>query len=317
LRRIGNYAFSGAHLEAFEVPANVEVIGEECFHECVSLCKLTFEHGSKLQRLDIQTFEGTMLEAIKIPSSVEFIGESCFCECKDLYEVTFEQGSKLRNIGKCAFAETKLRRLDFPRSVDFIGESCFSLAQDPYPDASGSGKPSKAVGVGELGRCVHLHEITFEKGSQLRRIGDCAFAGTTLERVEIPRNVEYIGRWCFCECRVLHEMNFECGSKLLLMGKGAFQRTMIQKLEIPSSVEFIGKWCFFGCVSLKEVVFEGNAREFADRSFARGGRYDAEPYLVKIPYGIEMNYEFPSCCRVVRYGSEGSDLDKIASEGKE
>jgi hypothetical protein len=87
----------------------VEFIGEDCFSGCKGLRKITFETGSKLQRIEKRAFTWTSIEeTIQIPSSVEFIGEYCFSSCKGLRKVTLEEDSRLSEIGSNAFSGTAL-----------------------------------------------------------------------------------------------------------------------------------------------------------------------------------------------------------------
>jgi hypothetical protein len=40
------------HIESVVIPADVCVIGEKCFHDCELLREVTFETGSRLQRIE-------------------------------------------------------------------------------------------------------------------------------------------------------------------------------------------------------------------------------------------------------------------------
>jgi hypothetical protein len=73
-------------------PSSVDAIGKFCFWGCKSLCEVTFETGSKLERIEKQAFSWTRLKKMTIPSSVEVSGEDCFSSCGSLCEVTFERG---------------------------------------------------------------------------------------------------------------------------------------------------------------------------------------------------------------------------------
>jgi hypothetical protein len=53
-----------------------------------SLCEITFECGSKLQRIGEYAFYRTDIKIIQIPSNVEFIGDHCSYECDSLCEIT-------------------------------------------------------------------------------------------------------------------------------------------------------------------------------------------------------------------------------------
>jgi hypothetical protein len=87
--------------------------------------------------------------------------------------VTFEEGSALGKIKDCAFSGCEsLGRIQIPKSVEIIGDGCF-------------------------GYCRALGEVTFERGSRLREIGNRVFNGTALKAIEIPEEVELMGVRCF------------------------------------------------------------------------------------------------------------------------
>jgi hypothetical protein len=110
-----------------EIPSSVEFIGENCFRGCESLCEITFESGSKLQRIEEEAFRLNNLKMIEIPSSVEFIGEFCFSECQSLYDVRFE--GHVREIEVMAFPT---RFEDIVKNAEDIGsgygEKCCGVA---------------------------------------------------------------------------------------------------------------------------------------------------------------------------------------------
>jgi hypothetical protein len=147
------------------IPSSVESIGKYCFDGCGFLCEVTFEFGSKLQRIEKEAFRETHLKTIRIPASVELIGESCFDACHSLYDVVFEFGSKLQRIEESAFQGSGLKMIRIPSSVEFIGDRCFA-------------------------QCNSLCEIRFECESSLKEMGKYVFYETNLKGIEIPKKCE-------------------------------------------------------------------------------------------------------------------------------
>jgi hypothetical protein len=94
------------------IKKEIEVIGEDCFHECKSLYEVIFETGSKLQRIERRAFFWSGLKKMTIPSSVEVIGEYCFESCGSLSEVTFE--GSVRGLAKSAFDSCPLQVVRVP-----------------------------------------------------------------------------------------------------------------------------------------------------------------------------------------------------------
>jgi hypothetical protein len=52
LERIEEYAFSGSGLKSIEIPSSVIRLGEHSFFDCKSLESVTFEIGSRLERIN-------------------------------------------------------------------------------------------------------------------------------------------------------------------------------------------------------------------------------------------------------------------------
>ena len=150
----------------------------------------------------------------------------------------------LTTIGEEMFYQSRLKTVEIPASVETIGSYAFK-------------------------GCSSLTTVTFEKGSQLKTIGEeydgGAFSGcSALTSIEIPASVETIGSSAFKGCSSLTTVTFEEGSQLKTIGggysyegyHGAFSDCPITSIEIPASVETIGSAAFAGCSSLTTVTFE-------------------------------------------------------------
>ena len=86
-------------LTSIEIPASVETIESTAFKRCTALTTVTFEKGSQLKIIELDTFRSChSLTSIEIPASVETIGAAAFIYCTALTTVTFEKGSQLKTI---------------------------------------------------------------------------------------------------------------------------------------------------------------------------------------------------------------------------
>ena len=129
---------------SYEVPAEIEVIGESCFEE-TQVDYVTFAAGSRLKRIEKNAFAGCMnLKSIEIPASVEVIGENCFGipedvdkECSGVWgynaqhykgaleRITFASGSCLKRIEDRAFqCCSGMKGIVVPPGVE-LGKDCF------------------------------------------------------------------------------------------------------------------------------------------------------------------------------------------------
>lgn len=140
---------------------------------------------------------------------------------------------RLKSIGYYAFNSSMIEEIDMPTGLEYIEESAFK-------DCKKLKKASIPATIERLPTacfegCVALRDVALPDG--LRCIGDFAFAPkeayTTqgaLEEIELPQNLEEIGR-------------------------GAFMSTKLQEVEIPASVTKIGEMAFSECRYLNKIVF--------------------------------------------------------------
>jgi hypothetical protein len=155
----------------------------------------------------------------------------CFYECRSLVSVEFEVGSRLTRIGARAFAHSSIPAIDLPASLTVIGRKAFR-------------------------GCGALESVGFHP-SEIRRIGDQAFAGTGLRSVHIPY-VKRFGRGVFSSCAQLNGVGCECVLKNF--ARFMFAASLLVSVTCPSAIEFIGHGCFRGCVGLEEMLFAEGAR---------------------------------------------------------
>jgi hypothetical protein len=71
-------AFCGSGLKSILIPSSVVILGKASFYECTSLESVTFESGSRLERIGESAFSLSRLASIEIPASVTFIGRYAF-----------------------------------------------------------------------------------------------------------------------------------------------------------------------------------------------------------------------------------------------
>jgi hypothetical protein len=95
--------FSGfTSLEYIKLPSSVEIIGDTCFKDCVSLSSVVLESG--LKRVGSSVFCGCKnLKEIKIPSSVESLSDSWW-NGSFISRLSFGSASVLQRIDDNAFS---------------------------------------------------------------------------------------------------------------------------------------------------------------------------------------------------------------------
>jgi hypothetical protein len=119
----------------------------------------------------------------------------------------------------------------------------------------------------------------------LTRIESSAFSFSSLESIEIPRNVEILGSLCFNGCQSLSSISFESNSRLTRIESSAFSFSSLESIEIPRNVEILGSSCFYECESLSSISFESNSRllRMESEAFRRSSLKSIE-----IPRNVEI-----------------------------
>jgi hypothetical protein len=226
LNSIGKSAFYGARLPTVTIPASTEELLSRCFGECKSLQEVKFESGSRLSKIGENVFVDSKISKLELPNSVvevdgtlfrqiekvilpkngkfivdkdyifsasELIGCTCFfSDGEELDLSSLMRKHSVRVLGPGVFVKAKLEKVVIPNCVTQIGDHCFAT--------------------------VSLHEVVFERGSNLKIIDDGAFSHTTIQRIEIPASVEEIEAYCFANCDSLNEIIFEADSCLQTVG---------------------------------------------------------------------------------------------------
>jgi hypothetical protein len=219
-------------------------LGKESFRECKSLESVTFESGSRMERIEEYVFYESGLKSILIPSSVFVLGNWSFRECNSLESVIFESGSRLERIGECAFYKSGLQSIEIPGRVTFIGGFAFARIS------------LTSISVSPDNTRFRLREFFLEDfdGSTIHRyFGSC-------RSIVIPSSVFVLGKESFRECKSLESVIFESGSRLDRIQEFAFSGSGLKSILIPSSVFVLGKGSFLGCSSLESVIFESGSR---------------------------------------------------------
>jgi hypothetical protein len=196
-----------------------------------------------------------------IPASVPVLTEQMLARFESVRVLEFP-GSAIRVFETGTFVPCLLlSSICIPPSVQLIGRCCFMHATIGNATTSSFADP---------GVSCRLETVTFEPGSQLRRIEGGAFFGCELlKQLCIPASVELMSAESFPKsrhCRV----EIESQNKTFHM-KGDFladlnDQLMIRycgaspEVTIPDEVEKIDDCCFAFCESVEVIKFGPNSR---------------------------------------------------------
>lgn len=120
---------SNVVLQIANIGANVRVLPDFIFYNCLKLKTVTIEENSQLVKIGTCAFcNCNALTSIDIPDSVTTIEATAFQECNSLVNVSFGVNSQLETIGGWAFRWVpKMSSITIPSTVTSIGSNALAL----------------------------------------------------------------------------------------------------------------------------------------------------------------------------------------------
>ena len=114
-------------LEEVLILDSVEELCDNCFFECKSISRITFNKSSSLKRIGIGVFSGVArsLKEVWIPERVEELCDKCFYNCNNLTQVEFGGPKSLKRIGVGAFQFCSFAEIAIPDQIEEICAMCF------------------------------------------------------------------------------------------------------------------------------------------------------------------------------------------------
>lgn len=110
----------------------------------------------------------------------------------------------------------------------------------------------------------------------ITKIGNYAFAGTSLKTVAIPSGVDFVGAYAFQDCFSLESVTLPSDATVIpsyafahcislreialpegitMIGSNAFAQSAITDFYPPQGVKAVGSYAFFNCTALQNAVF--------------------------------------------------------------
>ncbi len=182
--------------------------------------------------------EEEKFNSLVLPSSIERIGQRAFTNNGLTGSVKFPL--TLKEIGLAAFQNNSLTNVTLPDSVVKLGEGAFST--NPKLGTIVISKGLTEIAAGAFG-CSdknnwmeNLTQLVIPEG--ITKIGNNAFAGNNIKKIEIPSTVTEIGEFAFSTKNYLKdECTLELPEGLRTIGSKAFRNKVIKEVTLPSSVE--------------------------------------------------------------------------------
>ncbi len=216
------------------------------------------------------------LEKIHLSTSVTGV-EGLFIGCKQIKEVTVAEGHENlavdSNMKMITSADGRSLLLLY---TDYVGELTITdgvetIGANVFENQAGITSVFIPQSVKEIGNsafsgCTGMTQLTFAENSFLAKIGEKAFALTSLETLEIPASVTSIGNYAFAGNvstslsattagnNTLKEIKFLTTGNIATLGKGVFQyNRALETVTLPAGLKTIGDYMFGSCSALKTI----------------------------------------------------------------
>ena len=315
IKKIGSGAFDGCvNLHTIEIQEGITEFGDCAFSECRSLQNLLIP--ASLETIGSRTFVGvqsvisnnskfkvkdgclysddskTLLyffndgrSYYNVPMGTTIIGNSAFSgSC--IEHITLP--NTLIRIDDDAFANTNLEEIHFPISLKYIGAAAFygcnGLVEITFS------QNVEEIGVQAFGSCRNLTCVKLS--DSIKVINNCAFEGTEISSVILPRKLESLGVMAFggaplklikgCEKFIVDEGVIYSSDKKTLVQYYGQHSVFI----IPDYVENIADYAFAFAYYIKEITFPSTIKSIGKNIFEQ-----ALPKVFKVAPNVKEQLE--------------------------
>ena len=215
------------------------------------------------------------------------IPNDAFLNCNELLSIKLPDN--IISINVAAFRGcASLKKIHIPANVESIKlqafYGCISLISIDIPASV------KTIQAGAFSNCRKLASVTFEKGSQLKTIGEIipsnitkgAFTNcTSLTFIEIPASVETIEAAAFDYCSSLTTITFEKDSQLKIIGGG--------RDASASPVTYYGAFCSLKNLTTLDMSECTQVEEIGEGAFSNNSELQIFRIGTSIPPTCDNN----------------------------
>lgn len=174
------------------------------------------------------------------------------------------EGKTVSCIGESAFENNaRLRKVSLPEHLTeimpYAFNGCSRLLSIDVPESV------QTIGTFAFYGCARMSSVGIVPGSDLRTIGEQAFANTMISSFTIPQKLSELGDGAFLGCRGMRKITVAEGTKEI--GKYAFAYARASQITLPDGLETIGDQSFTG-VSANEITIPASVRKMGEYAFS-------------------------------------------------
>lgn len=291
-------------LSSVILPATLETLGEAAFACCYSLSSLDLS-GTSVSVLDDSAFVScTELKKIVLPATLESIGYQTFYDCTKLYDINIPQN--VESIGAFALNLTPWYE-EISEDYKIVGDGVLIKCSADAKMIDLSGKGIKHIGSSAFWNAGENSENGYKHASALSEIvipegvisiGDYAFSGCSLDKVNLPATLETIGDHAFNGVLQSGDagIDFSALTSLTSIGASAFANcSAVTKAEFAPSVRDVGIYAFFKTSAMETFLEDARATEDTSDDFWISGDgvlllclVNSEQESITIPNGVKV-----------------------------
>ena len=279
---IADRAFAGLAVRELTIGANVSVVGDEAFADCVRLGGITIPSGIKFGLAPFKNC--AMIERAALPVAAaglitkknlrdvtitdgQTLPAYAFADCASLARVVLPDG--MEAVGTDAFRNCPLADVSLPASLTYVGRGAFygcgGSAEvrfrgglEAWCGISFGDVCANPLGCADKAYFADTLLTALELPVTVTALKSCAFGGyRALESVTFHDGVTDVGASAFYGCSALTRV--EMPDSLTAIGASAFAYTGLETLSLPAGVNYIGMAAFACCPGLGSIaVAAGN-----------------------------------------------------------
>lgn len=229
---IDDYAFSESSLAVIKLPNSMKRFGESVFSKCLALESMDLTN-TVVSELSTNLFSDSSIKSVSFPTikNTDTATDTAVVTDNSNSDKTTEQvtesTAKITTTSTTVVTEKTIEASDIVQATENTNTDEFDGL--------------KVIGYGAFNNCRNLGSL--DLGTKLTTISDYAFAGTALNKVQLPDSLESIGARAFSNCTNLESITF--GKSIKSIGDEAFVKCdKLLKVTVPKNVQSVGKKAF-------------------------------------------------------------------------